>query len=138
MAPQLTASMLRELASHVVFPVNTSGPLLLVLMNRSVDPTHAPVSMEVLMGTTFPHLWARTTSVRQAYVKILEQTLSGQMVTCCGTDRGVVPLAPVAPSTHHHGSTYNCLLPQPIILRSESVGMESNTKIPQYNSWNFL
>ena len=30
-----------------------------------------------------------------------------QMVTHCGMDRGVVPLAPAAPSTHHHGSTYN-------------------------------
>ena len=35
-------------------------------------------------------------------------------------DRGVVPLAPVAPSTHHRGSMYNCLLLQPIILRSGS------------------
>ena len=29
------------------------------------------------------------------------------MVTPYGMDRGVVPLAPVAPSTHHHGSMYN-------------------------------
>ena len=36
---------------------------------------------------------------------------SGQMVIPCGMDRGVVPLAPVAPSTHHHGSMYT--LPSP-------------------------
>ena len=34
-----------------------------------------------------------------------------QMVTPCGMDRGVVPLAPAVPSTHHHGSTLHCLPP---------------------------
>ena len=39
-------------------------------------------------------------------------------------DKGVVPIAPVAPSTHHHGSMCNCLLPHLITLRSGSVVME--------------
>ena len=42
------------------------------------------------------------------------------MVIPCGMDRGVVPLAPVVPSTHHHGSTYHCLLPQLMTLKSGS------------------
>ena len=29
-----------------------------------------------------------------------------------GMERGVIPLAPVAPSTHHCGLMYDCLLPQ--------------------------
>ena len=65
--------------------------------------------------------------------------ISIQMVTPCGMDRGVVPLAPVAPSTHHRGSMCNCLLPQLMTLRSESVvakGLEM--KILQYNSWNSM
>ena len=38
--------------------------------------------------------------------------------------QGVVSLVPVAPSTHHHGSMYNCLLPQLMTLRSGSVVMK--------------
>ena len=48
-------------------PTNTSGPLLLVMMNRQLTlVAHAPVSLGALMKTVFPHLWVRTTSVRQA------------------------------------------------------------------------
>ena len=50
------------------------------------------------------------------------------MVTHYGMDRGVVPIAPVAPSTHHHGSMHNYLLPQMMTLRSvcgdEAIGNE--------------
>ena len=46
---------------------------------------------------------------------------SGQMVTLCGMDKGVALIALVAPSTHHHGSMYNCFLPQLMTLRSGSV-----------------
>ena len=46
---------------------NTSGLLLLVLMKEIVTITqHVPVSLEALLEIIFPHLWARTTSVRQA------------------------------------------------------------------------
>ena len=62
-----------------------------------------------------------------------------QMVTPCGTDGVVVPLAPVAPSTHHHGSMCNCLLPQLMTLKSGSVGTKGlQMKILQYNSWNSM
>ena len=64
---------------------------------------------------------------------------SGQTVTPCGMDRGVVPLAPVAPSTHHHGSMYNCLLPQLMTLRSGSVEINQlEMKILRYNSLNSM
>ena len=60
---------------------------------------------------------------------------SDQMVTPCGMDKGVVPLALVALSTHHHGLMYNCLPPQPMTLRSGSVQMIGfRVKILQYNS----
>ena len=65
--------------------------------------------------------------------------LSGQTVIPCGMDRGVVPLAPVAPSTHHHGSMYDCLRPQLITSRSGSVVMkELEMKILRYSSLNFM
>ena len=61
------------------------------------------------------------------------------MVTPCGMDRGVVPLAPVAPSTHHHGSMYNCLPPQLMTLRSGSVVIKGlQMKIIQYSSLNSM
>ena len=61
--------------------------------------------------------------------------LSGQMVIPCEMDGGVVPLAPVASSTHHHGSMYNCLLPQLMTLRSGSVVVKGlEMKILRYNS----
>ena len=63
---------------------------------------------------------------------------SGQTVTFCGTDRGVVPIAPVAPSTHHHDSMYDYPVPQPITSRSGSVVMEFNMKMLRYNSWNSM
>ena len=40
---------------------------------------------------------------------VIGVAISIQMVTPCGMDRGVVPIALVAPSTHHHGSMYNCM-----------------------------
>ena len=61
-----STTMLRELVSHVASLTNTSGPLLLVLMNRLVVQTHAPVSMGALVEALFPHSLARTTSVRLA------------------------------------------------------------------------
>ena len=65
--------------------------------------------------------------------------LSGQTVTPCGMDRGVVPLAPVAPSTHHHGSMYNCLLPLLMTSRSGSVVIKRlEMKILRYSSWNSM
>ena len=45
-------------------PANTSGPLLVVLMNRTF-PVLAPVSLGALMETVFPRLLGRTTSVKQ-------------------------------------------------------------------------
>ena len=63
--------------------------------------------------------------------------VSGQTVTPCGMDRGVVPLAPVAPSTHHHGLMYNYLPLQLIISKSGSVVIKRLVmKTLQYNSWN--
>ena len=54
-------------------------------------------------------------------------------------DRGVVSLAPVVPSTHHHGSMYNYPPPQLMILKSGSVLMEGvHLKILQYNLWNCM
>ena len=65
------------------------------------------------------------------------QVFSGQTVIPCGMDRGVAPIAPAAPSTHHHGSMYNCLLPQLMVLRSGSVVIKRlEMKILQYNSLN--
>ena len=62
-----------------------------------------------------------------------------QMATPCGMDRGVVPLAPVAPSTHHHGSTYNYLPLQLMTLRSGSVVIQGlEMKILRYNSWSSM
>ena len=52
------------------------------------------------MQTIFPHLWAKTTSVRQASTGTLVEMFSGLTGTPSGTDRGVVPLAPVVSSTH--------------------------------------
>ena len=135
---RLMVSMPREFVSHVVSPANTSGPSLLVLMNGSVVPTHVPVSMEARMEIVFPHSWARITSVRRAYPKILELLHSGQTVIPSGMDRGVVPLAPVAPLTHHRGSMYDCPMPQLITLKSGSVVVEFNLKILRYNSWNCM
>ena len=67
---------------------------------------------------------------------------STQTVTPCGMDRGVVPLAPVVPSTHHHGSMYNYPPPQLMTSRSESVLLmelqEVMVTILQYNSWNSM
>ena len=62
------------------------------------------------------------------------------MVIPFGMDRGMVPLAPVAPSTRHHGSMYDCLSPQLMTLRSESVVVmeELVLKMSQYNSLNFM
>ena len=88
---------------------------------------HAPVSLGALLATVFPPLWDKTISVRQAYPGLV-------VVIPCGMDRGVVPLAPVAPSTHHHGSMYDCLLPQLMTLRSGSVVlMVLEMKILQYS-----
>ena len=48
-------------------PTDTSGPLLLVLMNREVTlMNNAPVSLAVQVAAVFLHLWVRTTSVIQA------------------------------------------------------------------------
>ena len=44
------------------------------------------------------------TTLPLAYPGMASLVFCGQMVIPCGMDRGVVPLAPVAPSTHHHGS----------------------------------
>ena len=65
-----------------------------------------------------------------------------QMVTACGMDRGVVPLAPVVPSTHHHGSMYNYTRPPVTTLKSGSV-IEAqlnqiNKVILWYNLSNFM
>ena len=63
--------------------------------------------------------------------------VSFQMVTLYGMGRGVVPLAPVVPSTHHHGSMYNCLPPQLMTSRSGSVVINRlEMKILRYNSLN--
>ena len=88
----------------MVPPVNTSGAFLLVLMNLLTQVWRAPVSLGVPVETAFPHLWARTTSVRRALLSGMTDIFSFQMVTPCGTDRDVVPLTPVAPSMHHRGS----------------------------------
>ena len=103
---RLTVSTtLMESVSHVASPANTSGPSLLVLMNKPFTLVNcAPVSLGALVEAAFPHLWARTTSVRQAGLVALAMVFFIQMVIPCGMDRGVVPLAPVAPSIHHHGS----------------------------------
>ena len=91
----------------MVFLVNTFGPLLLVLMNRDVGlVAHVPVLLEAMVETAFPGTWATTTFVSQASLSRLHiMVFSMQMLTPCGTDRAVAPLAPVVPSTHHHGST---------------------------------
>ena len=61
------------------------------------------------------------------------------IVTLFGMDRGVVFVVPVAPSTHHHGSMYNYLLPQLITSRSESVVIKAlEMKILRYNLWNSM
>ena len=44
---------------------NTSGPSLLVLMNRVTVVQHAPVLLEAEVEVVFPRLWARTTFVSQ-------------------------------------------------------------------------
>ena len=87
----------------MVPPANISGALLLVLM-KSTLLQHVPVSLEALVETLFPHLCTRTTSVKQVKPVVIRVAISIQTVIPCGTVRGVVPLAPVAPSTHHHGS----------------------------------
>ena len=80
----------------------------MVLMNRGLSLfQHAPVLLGALVEVVFLHLWARTISVKQAELDglvIMAKVFSFQTVTPSGMDRGVVPLAPVAPSTHHHGS----------------------------------
>ena len=77
----------------MVPPAIISGALLLVLMKVPMTVVqHAPLSLGALLEL--------------------------KMVTPCGMDRGVVPLAPVARSTRHHGSMFNCLLSQLITLRS--------------------
>ena len=105
-------------------PANTFGLLLLVIMSRFL-PVHAPASLgTTLLEIMFPLLWVRTISVRQA-----------SMVIPCGMDRDVVPLAPVVPSTHHHGSMYDYPPPQLITLRSGSVVFwGTDTQILQYSS----
>ena len=57
-----------------------------------------------------------------------------------GMERGVIPLAPVAPSTHHCGLMYDCMsFPTTNNMRSESVVVKkSEMKILQYNSWNSM
>ena len=102
---RLTLTMLKELVSHVAPPANTSGLSLLVFMNKPLTLlNYALVSLGALVEVVFPHLWARTTSVSQAGLVAIAMVFFIQMVIPCGMDRGVVPLAPVAPSTHHHGS----------------------------------
>ena len=61
---------------------------------------HVPVSLGAQLEIKFPHF------VDQNYFceSGLTQLVFIQMVTPCGMDRGAVPLAPVAPSTHHRGS----------------------------------
>ena len=39
----------------------------------------------------------------------------------CGMDKPADPQATAAPSTHHHGSLYDCQMPQLITLKSELV-----------------
>ena len=64
---------------------------------------------------------------------------SGQTVTPCGMDRGVVPPVPVVPSTHHLGSMYDYLQLQLITSRSESVTVKAlEGVILQYSSWNSM
>ena len=61
------------------------------------------------------------------------------IVTPFGMDRGVVFVVPVAHSTHHHGSTYDYLLPQLMTSKSESVVIKAlEMKILQYNLWNSM
>ena len=68
----LTLPMSMELVLHTALPANTYGPLLPVLMSRVVLLVlvylHiAPVSLGTWrLQTIYLHLWARTTSVRQA------------------------------------------------------------------------
>ena len=48
-------------------PGNTSGALLVVLMKLLLTMfQHAPASLGAPLELAFPHLWARTTSVKQA------------------------------------------------------------------------
>jgi len=107
----------------MALPVSTSGPLLVVLMRQlRMLGRLAPVLQGATMHEELPHLWDRTTFVNRAWVGIKAMiTFSGQMVMPCGMDKGVAPLAPAAPSTHHHGSMYNCPMPQLIALKSELV-----------------
>ena len=61
-----------------------SGPSLLVLMSRALSLLEH-VSPGALIETVFPHLWARTTSVRQAQLSGLAPPVSSsQMVTGAG------------------------------------------------------
>ena len=64
---QLTLTMSMASVSHVAPSANTFGRSLMVLMNfPQLSPMqHVPVSMGALIETVFPHLWARTISVRQ-------------------------------------------------------------------------
>ena len=60
---QLTPITWKESVSHVAPPANTSGPLLLVLMNREVSlMNNAPVSLGALMETLLLHKQASYTS----------------------------------------------------------------------------
>ena len=106
---QLTLTTLMELVLHMVPPPHNQH-----IWTFAITPMkHAPVSLGVLVEAVFPHLWARTTSVSQAKLSGLgSMVFSTQTVTPCGTVRGVVPLAPVVPSTHHYSSMYNYPPPQ--------------------------
>ena len=76
-----------------------------------------PCSLTVSTEQGFHRLWETTISVTREPWSTMVKQLSFQM-TPCGTDRGVVPIITAVPSTHHRGSTYNCLPPQLITLKS--------------------
>ena len=68
---------------------------------------------------------------------IMDIMFSGRTVIPCGTVRGVAPLAPAVPSTHHCGSVYNCPPPQPTSSKSGFVRFtQVQLQILQSSSWN--
>ena len=107
---------------------NTYGLLLLVYMPLWIwEPWWKTYSL--ICGPELL-LWVRPNSVARDQWSFLLK----YVVTPC-----VVPLAPVVPSTHHHGSMYDYPPPQLMTLRSGSVLlMELQLMILRYNSWNSM
>ena len=84
-------------------PANTSG--LSLLMNRQLGlVAHALVKLGALV-LTISSFVGQNYFCETGITRYSGKVFSGQMVTPYGMDRGVVSLAPAAPSTHHHGST---------------------------------